>query len=112
MAAKKMTEGNSEGEATSMSRPRKRSFSIRGHRTSVSLEEPFWQALRDIASERGVSLAALVGDIDEQRKDSGLSTAVRLFVLDHYRRIAEAGEANVTQGEPKADGNTGTSKAQ
>lgn len=93
-----------------MSRPRKRSFSIRGHRTSVSLEEPFWQSLRDIAGERGVSLAVLVGDIDEHRTDSGLSTAVRLFVLDHYRRLARARDVSEMQGGPQSGGNADTSK--
>jgi len=68
-----------------MSRPKKRSFAIRGHRTSLSLEEPFWEALREIASGRGLALAALVAEIDEQRSDIGLSTAVRLHILDHYR---------------------------
>ncbi|MCB1513208.1 MAG: ribbon-helix-helix domain-containing protein [Hyphomicrobiaceae bacterium] len=62
-------------------RPQKRSFSIRGHRTSISLEAPFWQALREIASHRAIPLAALVAEIDEGRGDTGLSTAVRLHVL-------------------------------
>lgn len=72
-----------------MPRPAKHSFAIRGHRTSISLEPEFWDALREIADSRGTSLAQLVTDIDALRVgDCGLSTAVRLYVLDHYRRRA------------------------
>ncbi len=63
----------------------KRSVLIAGHRTSVSLEEPFWQALREIAALRGSSLNALVAAVDEARKDANLSSALRLLVLAHYR---------------------------
>lgn len=66
-------------------RPRKRSFSIRGHRTSLSLEEPFWSALKEIAADGGTSLADLVGRIDANRGDIGLSTAVRIYILQYYR---------------------------
>ncbi len=79
--------GRLQGNAN---RPKKRSFSIKGHRTSLSLEEPFWAALREIADERSVSLAALVADIDENRSEAGLSTAVRLFVLAHFRAKAQS----------------------
>lgn len=69
-----------------MSRPVKHSLSLRGHRTSVSLEEEFWQAFRDIAAARGQPLNALAAEIDEARGlDSGLASAIRLFVLKHYR---------------------------
>jgi predicted DNA-binding ribbon-helix-helix protein len=68
-----------------MSRPRKRSFNIKGHRTSVSLEEPFWAALRDVAAKRGVALAALVEDIDRARGGMGLSSAIRVHLLGYYR---------------------------
>jgi predicted DNA-binding ribbon-helix-helix protein len=68
-------------------RPVKRSLALRGHRTSVSLEEPFWEAFRDIAAERGVAVAALATEIDEARGDAaGLASAIRVFVLEHYRR--------------------------
>jgi len=80
-----------------MTRPVKRSFSIRGHRTSISLEGPFWQALREIAAERHTSLAALVAEIDAARaSDGGLSTAVRLFVLETLRRQAREAGGRVT----------------
>lgn len=63
-------------------RPLKRSFSIKGHRTSISLETPFWEALKEIANNRSITLAALVAEIDDARKNgTGLSTAVRLYVL-------------------------------
>lgn len=73
-------------------RPVKRSFSIRGHRTSVSLEEPFWQALKEAAARERVSLAALIARIDERRGDAGLSSAVRVWIL----RDAQKGSAVVS----------------
>lgn len=74
-----------------MTRPCKRSFNIRGHRTSLSLEEPFWDALRDIANREKKPLSKLVADIDMTRdaSESGLSGAVRIFILQHYRERAE-----------------------
>jgi predicted DNA-binding ribbon-helix-helix protein len=66
-------------------RPVKRSLTLRGHRTSVSLEEPFWDAFRQIAAERGVAVAALAAEIDEARGDAaGLASAIRVFVLERY----------------------------
>ena len=59
---------------------KKRSITIHGHRTSVSLEEPFWTILSAIAVRRGLSLASLVQMIDKER-NGGLSSALRLFVL-------------------------------
>ena len=72
------------------SRPVKRSFSIRGHRTSISLEAAFWEALGDIARQRRQSPAQLVAAIDGARGDAGLSGSVRIFILDHYRAVAAA----------------------
>lgn len=63
----------------------KRSISIAGHRTSISLEEPFWAALREIAAGRGVSIQALVGEIDAGRGTQNLSSAIRVFVLGAVR---------------------------
>ncbi len=71
-----------------MSRPVKRSFSLQGHRTSISLEAPFWDALKEAAEKEGVSLAALVARIDETRNGAGLSGAVRIWILDYVRRKA------------------------
>lgn len=65
---------------------KKRSLSIAGHRTSISIEEPFWQALKEIAASRGISLAALVAEVDGRRENGvNLSSAIRVEVLDHYR---------------------------
>jgi predicted DNA-binding ribbon-helix-helix protein len=69
----------------------KRSISIAGHRTSISLEEPFWAALREIAAARGVSVQALVGEIDAGRGRQNLSSAIRVYVLDAVRRPTRPG---------------------
>jgi predicted DNA-binding ribbon-helix-helix protein len=67
-------------------RPAKHSLTLRGHRTSVSLEPEFWQAFREIAALRGQGINALAVEIDEAREgDIGLASAIRLFVLRHYR---------------------------
>jgi predicted DNA-binding ribbon-helix-helix protein len=63
----------------------KRSVAIAGHRTSVSLEPPFWDALKEIAAERAVSVQALIGDIDAGRGGANLSSAIRVFVLREVR---------------------------
>ena len=63
----------------------KRSIVIDGHKTSVSLEDAFWKGLREIAGARDTTLSQLVASIDERRNGIGnLSSAVRLFVLDHF----------------------------
>ncbi|TIS99858.1 MAG: aryl-sulfate sulfotransferase [Mesorhizobium sp.] len=70
-----------------MSPVEKRSVSIRGHRTSYSLEKPFFDDLVAIAAERKLTLAALVAEIDEaRRRDTNLSSALRLYVLDWAKR--------------------------
>jgi len=63
----------------------KRSVVIGGHKTSVSLEEPFWIALKQIAHAQHVTLSALVAQIDDTREQSNLSSAIRVFVLRHSR---------------------------
>jgi predicted DNA-binding ribbon-helix-helix protein len=63
----------------------KRSVVISGHKTSVSLEDPFWTALREIAIEHDFTLSGLVARIDTTRQHANLSSAIRLFVLDFYR---------------------------
>jgi predicted DNA-binding ribbon-helix-helix protein len=60
----------------------KRSIVIGGHKTSVSLEEPFWLGLKEIAINRHATLSSIVGDIDAGRNAGNLSSAIRLFVLD------------------------------
>jgi predicted DNA-binding ribbon-helix-helix protein len=66
----------------------KRSIVIAGHKTSVSLEEGFWKALKEIAGSRAMNLSDLVAAIDAERKHANLSSAIRLFVLDHYRALS------------------------
>ena len=75
-----------------MTRPIKRSFTIKGHRTSISLEPPFWEALRDAAAAEGLTLAGLVARIDAARGSDGLSSAVRVWVLDDARKDRRSGK--------------------
>lgn len=63
----------------------KRSIVIAGHKTSVSLEDAFWRGLKEIALSRRVTLSDLVAAIDSERQLGNLSSAIRLFVLDHYQ---------------------------
>ena len=74
----------------------KRSIVIAGHKTSVSLEDAFWRSLKEIARERHVTLSELVAAIDHDRQHGNLSSAIRLFVLDHYRTHAGAGPLSGT----------------
>lgn len=68
-------------------RPVKRSLTLAGHRTSVSLEETFWHAFRQIAADRGMALNALAAEIDAARPpDAGLASAIRVYVLATLRR--------------------------
>ena len=65
-----------------MGRPIKHSLTLRGHRTSVSLEEEFWQAFRRIAADKGRAINDLAAEIDEARgTETGLASAIRLYVL-------------------------------
>jgi predicted DNA-binding ribbon-helix-helix protein len=66
----------------------KRSIVVAGHKTSVSLEDAFWESLKDIAKARRVTLPDLVGGIDTNREHGNLSSALRLFVLGHYKTQA------------------------
>ena len=75
----------------------KRSIVVGGHKTSVSLEDDFWAALREIALRDRTTLSGLVGSIDSQRQHGNLSSAVRLFVLQHYRqRVEETAHPDVS----------------
>jgi predicted DNA-binding ribbon-helix-helix protein len=66
---------------------RKRSVSIAGHRTSVSLEPDFWDALAEIAGAKGKPVAGLIADIDRRSgRETSLSSSIRLFVLAHFRQ--------------------------
>jgi predicted DNA-binding ribbon-helix-helix protein len=80
----------------------KRSIVIVDHKTSVSLEDAFWKGLKEIASGRGTTLTALVAAIDAQRPHGNLSSAIRLFVLDHYRSLL--GDIGRRPDEARANG--------
>jgi predicted DNA-binding ribbon-helix-helix protein len=63
---------------------KKRSLTIDGHRTSISLEDEFWESLKHIAKLRECTLIEIIRQIDEKRS-SGLSSAIRIFVLKYYK---------------------------
>ncbi|MEH2560598.1 ribbon-helix-helix domain-containing protein [Bradyrhizobium sp. AZCC 2289] len=66
----------------------KRSIVVAGHKTSVSLEEAFWNGMKEISNLRDMTLSELVGEIDRNREQGNLSSALRLFVLDYFRSRA------------------------
>jgi predicted DNA-binding ribbon-helix-helix protein len=72
----------------------KRSIVIAGHKTSVSLEDAFWKGLKEIAGTRDMTLSDLVASIDAERRHGNLSSAIRLFVLDHYLSQLGSGKSN------------------
>lgn len=85
----------------------KRSIVIASHKTSVSLEDAFWKGLKDIATTRDMTLSEMVAAIDSERRHGNLSSAIRLFVLNHYRSQSQIGQDNVPGGsesrrEPEA----------
>lgn len=63
---------------------------VRGHKTSVSLEEEFWHAVKEIFGFRNITVSELVAEIDSNRQQGNLSSAIRLFVLDHFKTRAIA----------------------
>ena len=76
----------------------KRSIVIAGHKTSVSLEDAFWDSLKEIAAVRDETLSDVVAAIDDARNQGNLSSAIRLYVLDHFRK-GEAGGAKREKGQ-------------
>src|SRR4030081_3929610 len=83
-------------EATMQTVIVKRSIVLAGHKTSVSLEDAFWNSLKDIGQSTDQTLSEMVGDIDARRLNGNLSSAIRLFVLGHFR--ADATGSSVTRG--------------
>ena len=77
----------------------KHSVVLAGHKTSISLEDAFWRALKDIASSRRTTLRDLINRIDIDREQGNLSSAIRLFVLNHYKAGAAA---NLSNSRPSA----------
>lgn len=86
----------------------KRSIVIAGHKTSVSLEDQFWDALKEIASSRRSTLSEIVASIDSRRNQGNLSSAIRLYVLAYFRNppgareAGEHGEKGMTARSPVA----------
>jgi predicted DNA-binding ribbon-helix-helix protein len=68
----------------------KRVVFVGTRKTSVSVEAPFWEALKEIATAQNLSRSKLVTQINQERQHANLSSVIRLYVLDHYRRLAEA----------------------
>lgn len=75
-------------------RPVKHSMTLRGHRTSVSLEELFWREFRRLAETRGLALNQLAAEIDEARGDIGLASAIRVFVLQQALKTAQNADSH------------------
>jgi predicted DNA-binding ribbon-helix-helix protein len=80
----------------------KRSIVVAGHKTSVSLEEAFWNGMKEISGLRDVTLSELVGEIDSKRQQGNLSSAIRLFVLDYFRTraLAAAPDSKTPEHDP------------
>ena len=68
----------------------KRSIVVAGHKTSVSLEEAFWNGMKEISGLRSMTLSELVREINNNRQQGNLSSAIRLFVLDYFKNRAAA----------------------
>jgi len=68
----------------------KRSVVLAGHKTSVSIEDAFWNGLKEIGKGSGLTISELIADIDSQRLQGNLSSSIRLFVLAHFRLISSA----------------------
>jgi predicted DNA-binding ribbon-helix-helix protein len=80
----------------------KRSIVIAGHKTSVSLEDQFWNSLKEIARERGMTLTELILAIDADRQHANLSSAIRLFVLGVYRDQVASRQDRTREALPNA----------
>jgi len=79
---------SARGSPARTGRPVKRSFTIGGHRTSISLEAPFWEALQAAAAREQMPVSRLIARIDAERGARGLSSAVRVWLLACYRNTA------------------------
>ena len=88
--------GGETGAATRSAVIAKHSLAVAGHRTSVSLEHAFWEGLHRVAAERGVSIAALVAEIDTARGSANLSSAIRVFVLESLTSADQSAHTSLT----------------
>jgi predicted DNA-binding ribbon-helix-helix protein len=73
----------------------KRTITIDGHKTSVTLEDEFWMGLREIARHKNTTLRSLITQIDDARERNNLSSAIRVFVLNHFRAHAHSVDRNI-----------------
>jgi predicted DNA-binding ribbon-helix-helix protein len=78
----------------------KRSVVRNGHKSSISLEDQFWDALREIAERKDMAISTLVAAIDHSRTTSNLSSAIRVYVLDHFRHHDDARDRPRSKAEP------------
>jgi predicted DNA-binding ribbon-helix-helix protein len=85
------------GETIMKSSVIKRSIAFAGHKTSVGLEDAFWNGLKEIAKWRDETLSNLIASINADRQHANLSSAIRLYVLDFYRDQYEAGDPSIRQ---------------
>ena len=92
-----------DGDGHFKSRVIKRSLVVGGHKTSVSLEDVFWNELRAIAHNRGLHLSQLVGSIDAERQYCNLSSAIRLFVFEHSRNHPHDGHHQTHDGHRESE---------
>jgi predicted DNA-binding ribbon-helix-helix protein len=82
----------------------KRSIVISGHKTSISLEDPFWSGLKEIAKSNKATLSSLVAHIESARQYGNLSSAIRLFVLEQTRAGVASAENRLDSSAVAADG--------
>jgi predicted DNA-binding ribbon-helix-helix protein len=68
---------------------KKRTIVIGEHKTSVSMEEAFWRSLKEIAAHEGVPITRIVSRIHVERQNANVSSAIRIYVLEHYRRLVD-----------------------
>jgi predicted DNA-binding ribbon-helix-helix protein len=81
----------------------KRSVIRNGHKSSISLEDQFWDALREIAERKDIAISTLVAAIDHNRTTSNLSSAIRVYVLAHFRYRDNSGDQGRSNREPTPD---------
>ena len=77
----------------------KRSIVVSGHKTSVSLEDAFWTCMKEISTSRDMTISELITEIDKERHEGNLSSAIRLFVLGHFRKLT-TGSSTTTRSKP------------
>ena len=79
----------------------KRSVVVGGHKTSISLEDAFWRHVNEIARAQGWTISKLIAEIDGNRQQGNLSSAIRLFVLEHVRARSSLTQPGSRQMEPQ-----------